>query len=120
LCLDDARFEELYLVVFRSVRRPAANLDLLKEHDDRAYEEAVETGGLLRYFKGEVNGRGECLSYCLWESRERAVAASASASHRKAARTTAQIYESYTVERYDLGKRERRLVFWRLEGGVAA
>jgi hypothetical protein len=113
LCLDDARFEELYLVVFRSVRRPAADLDLLKEHDDRAYEEAVEAGGLLRYFKGEVNGRGECLSFCLWESRERAVTASASASHRKAARTTAQIYESYTVERYELARGEAGDVVFR-------
>jgi hypothetical protein len=35
----------LYLVVFRSVRRPKADLDLLREHDDRAYAEALESGG---------------------------------------------------------------------------
>jgi hypothetical protein len=115
-CLDDARFEQLYLVVFRSVRRPTADLRLLKEHDNRAYEDAVESGGLLRYFKGEMNGRRECLSFCLWESRRQAIAASASASHRTAARITAQMYESYTVERYELARGEAGdVVFRRLD-----
>ena len=41
-------FDRLYLVVFRSVLRPSADLDLLREHDDRAYEVALESGGLLR------------------------------------------------------------------------
>jgi hypothetical protein len=56
-------FERLYLVAFRSLRRPDVDLDLLSEHDDRAYEEALESGGLLRYFKGHANERGECLSF---------------------------------------------------------
>src|SRR5919107_4661342 len=92
--LAGARFDRLYLVVFRSVRRLDADLKLLKEHDDRAYEAALEAGGLLRYFKGEMNERRECLSFCLWESRRQAIAASASASHRTAARGTAEMYES--------------------------
>jgi hypothetical protein len=89
-------------VVFRSVRRATADLGLLKEHDDRAYEAALEAGGLLRYFRGEMNERRECLSFCLWESREQAVAAAGGASHRNAARVTAKMYESYTLERYEL------------------
>ena len=40
--LADCTFERLYLVVFRSVRLPSADLDLLREHDDRAYEKALE------------------------------------------------------------------------------
>jgi hypothetical protein len=40
--LAGSAFERLYLVVFRSVRRPSADLDLLREHDDRAYEKALE------------------------------------------------------------------------------
>jgi len=39
--LSGCAFDELYLVVFRSVRRPDADLVLLREHDDRAYEEAL-------------------------------------------------------------------------------
>jgi hypothetical protein len=118
-CLGDARFEGLYLVVFRSVRRAAADLALLTEHDDQAYAAALEAGGLLRYFKGEVNGRRECLSFCLWESREQAVAASGSASHRRAAQLSAEMYLSYVLERYDLVKKGGRLVFRPLEGNVA-
>lgn len=103
-CLSEALFDRLYLVVFRSVRRATADLHILKEYDDRAYEEAVRAGGLLRYFKGQMNERRECLSFCLWESREQARRAAGGASHGKAARITAQMYESYRLYRYDLIK----------------
>ena len=116
--LGEAHFDLLYLVVFRSVRHPAADLKLLKAHDDRAYEDAIEAGGLLRYFKGEMNGRRECLSFCLWESRERAVTASGGASHRTAAQLTAQMYESYTLERYELLRGEAGDLVFRQLGGV--
>ena len=114
--LDGFPFDLLYLVVFRSVRRPDADLKLLKEHDDKAYEAALEAGGLLRYFKGEMNERRECLSFCLWESREKALEAAGGASHRTAASVTAQMYEFYTLERYELAKGTRGLVFHRLDG----
>ncbi len=119
-CLGDARFDRLYLVVFRSVRRSTADLELLKEHDDRAYEAALEAGGLLRYFRGEMNERRECLSFCLWESREQAVTASGGASHRNATQVTAEMYESYTLERYELtSDGAAGLLFRWLEGTTA-
>jgi hypothetical protein len=109
-------FDRLYLVVFRSVRRPTADLKRLKEHDDKAYDAALEVGGLLRYFKGEMNERRECLSFCLWEGREQAVAAAGGASHQTAAQLTARMYETYTLERYELAKEGMGgLVFRRLE-----
>jgi hypothetical protein len=113
--LADCAFERLYLVVFRSVRRASADLDLLREHDDRAYEKALESGGLLRYFKGEANELGECLSFCLWETRRQAIEAAGAASHRSAAKITVRMYESYMLERYWLKKvvsvRGERLIF---------
>jgi hypothetical protein len=113
--LAGCTFERLYLVVFRSVRRPSADLDLLREHDDRAYEQALESGGLLRYFKGEANERRECLSFCLWETREQAIEASGAASHQSAAEISVRMYESYVLDRYWLKKavraREERLIF---------
>ena len=124
--LGGARYDRLYLVVFRSVRRTSADLKLLKEHDDRAYEAALEAGGLLRYFKGDANERRECLSFCLWESREQAAGAASSASHRTAAGITQEMYESYVLERYELTRGEGGdLDFRRLDGvslreGVAA
>ena len=116
-CLDGVCFDRLYVVAFRSVRRASADLDLLREYDDRAYAEAERVGGLLFYFKGQMNERRECLSFCLWESREQARRASSSDSHRAAAEITAKMYESYTLERYYLIKHEagESLVFRRLE-----
>jgi len=109
--LSYCSFEQLYLVVFRSLRRPDVDLDLLREHDDRAYEEAKEIGGLLRYFKGHANERGECLSFCLWETREQAREAAGAASHRSAVGVTAQMYLSYSLERYWMRKVGENLVF---------
>jgi hypothetical protein len=97
-------FDRLYLVVFRSIRRPSADLELLREHDDRAYEKALESGGLLRYFKGEANELGECLSFCLWETRRQAIEAAGAASHQAAAEISVLMYESYVLERYWLKK----------------
>jgi hypothetical protein len=65
--LREAPFGRLYLVVFRSLRREGADLDLLRERDRLAHQEAIGMGGLLRYFKGEANERRGCLSFCLWE-----------------------------------------------------
>jgi hypothetical protein len=114
-------FDRLYLVVFRSVLRPSADLDLLREHDDRAYEEALESGGLLRYFKGEANKLGECLSFCLWKTRRQAIEATGTASHRSAADISVRMYESFMLERYWLKKvvsaREERLIFEPIEPG---
>jgi hypothetical protein len=102
--LASCAFERLYLVVFRSVRRPSADIDLLREHDDRAYEKALQSGGLLRYFKGEANEQRECLSFCLWETRGQAMRAAGAASHRSAAEISVRMYESYVLERYWLKK----------------
>ncbi len=113
--LGGCHFDRLYLVVFRSVRRPTADLDLLLEHDDRAYAEALESGGLLRYFKGHANERRECLSFCLWETREQAQKAASAGSHRSAAGISVEMYESYLLDRYWLkkvvGAAGERLVF---------
>ncbi len=99
--IADHPFDRLYLVVFRSVRRPDADLDLLRWYDDLAYAEALGSGGLLRYFKGDADGRGHCLSFCLWESREAAVRASGGKQHGRAADITARMYVSYDLERYE-------------------
>ena len=109
--LSRCLFERLYLVVFRSAWLPEADLDLLLEHDDRAFEEALASGGLLRYFKGHANELGECLSFCLWETREQAREAAGAPSHRSAAGVSAQMYLSYSLDRYWIEKVREKLVF---------
>jgi hypothetical protein len=50
--LGDARFERLYLVVFRSVLRATANLELLQEHDRRAHAEAPSKRAVFCFTSG--------------------------------------------------------------------
>jgi hypothetical protein len=117
-CLGDARFERLYLVVFRSVLRATADLELLWEHDRRSHAEALDVGGLLYYFRGDMNERRECLSFCLWESREQARRASRGSLHRAATGIVAETYESHILERYELmkvGETKGSLLFQPLE-----
>ena len=113
--LHSCTFDRLYLVVFRSVRRPNADLALLREHDDRAHEEALQIGGLLRYFKGHANDRGECLSFCLWETRDQAREAAEAASHKSAAEITARMYLSFALDCYWLKRGGEELIFERIE-----
>jgi hypothetical protein len=115
--LSGCAFDELYLVVFRSVRRPDADIVLLREYDDRAYEAALRSGGLLKYFKGHANDRNECLSFCLWETRDQAREAASAASHRSAAEITAQMYISYGLDRHWLKKTGKVLTFERIRSG---
>ena len=102
--LGDAHFERLYVVVFRSVLRATADLELLYEHDELAHAEAIEAGGLLFYFRGVINERRESLSFCLWENGEQARRASGGPSHQAAMGIVSEMYESYILERYDLVK----------------
>jgi hypothetical protein len=112
--LSGCSFDRLYLVVFRSVRRPDADLVLLRECDDRAYQGALRSGGLLRYFKGHANDRNECLSFCLWETRDQATKAANAASHESAADITARMYLSYILDRYWLKRAGEELIFERI------
>lgn len=109
--LERVPFGRLYLVVFRSVRRADADVELLRRRDDRAYRSARRSGGLLLYFKGDLDERRRCLSFCLWETREQAVRAAASAPHARAAEISERTYESYDLERYDLLRDDGRLHF---------
>lgn len=89
-----------YLVVFRSIRRPDADGELLTEFDDRAHAEARRAGGLILYFKGEPDADGACLSLCLWRSREEARAAIHLPRHRAAVGLATTMYASFHLERY--------------------
>ena len=94
-----------YLVVFRSVRRATADVDVLTEFDDHAHTEALGAGGLMYYFRGELGGDRECLSFCLWETQEQAKVALRLPRHQAAVRVAREMYESYLLERYILTKR---------------
>lgn len=111
VCLGEVPFDELFLVVFRSVRRPTADSKLLWELDEAAYAEARAAGGLLHYFRGGMDERRRCLSFCLWESAEHARSAVGRMAHDAAAEIWPKMYEHYALERYALKKLDGGLVF---------
>jgi hypothetical protein len=96
---------EWYLVAFRSVLRLEADEDRLKAFDDRAFEEAASAPGFVHYFKGPANEQGECLSFCLWDSRALARVASGRPAHIEAVAIAHSTYERYTLEFLRVRKR---------------
>jgi len=82
------------------VRRETADVALLTEFDDHAHMEAMGVGGLIYYFKGQLSERRECLSFCLWRTREQARAALHLPRHQDVVRAAREMYESYVLERY--------------------
>lgn len=99
--IDSGRW---YLVVFRSVCRPDADMALLIAADDLAFEDALRQPGFLHYFKGTPNARGECLSFCLWTDQAAAQHAGRQPAHQAAMQLVADMYVSYVLERYRIGK----------------
>jgi hypothetical protein len=93
----------LYLVVFRSQHYPDADRELLRQHDERAHNEAKRSPALLYYFGGTPDNEGYCVSFCLWTHAERAREATSTGSHHKAAVTLAdRMYVYFKLERYDI------------------
>ncbi len=103
--LADIEQGRWYLIVFRSMRRHDVDDELLGDHDDMAFAEAMSSGGLLRYYKGAMDRERRCLSLCVWEKRKQAEVATDLPQHRDAAQLTNRFYVWYDVERYILRKR---------------
>ena len=104
-CADGMSAGEWYLVCFRSVRRPGADEALLQELDDQAHLDASTAPGFVHYFKGHTTERGECLSFCLWDSRKMARSAAGRPAHAQASAIVGEMYASYRLEFYRVLKR---------------
>jgi hypothetical protein len=112
-CADESVEGEWYLVAFRSVQRVDADQEHLRRMDDAAHAEAAAAPGFVHYFKGPPNGRRECLSFCLWDSRREARETAGRPAHAAAVTVIAATYERYTLEFLRVTKRagERRFAF---------
>ena len=97
-CVPDVDPGEWYMVAFRSIRRADADEARLTAYDDWAHTEAMEALGFVHYFKGPANERGECLSFCLWNSRAEARAAAGRPAHVAAAALTFESYAQFRLE----------------------
>lgn len=87
-----------YLVAFRSVRKAGADEERLTLFDELAHQEAATSPGFVHYFKGPRAADGSCLSFCLWQTRADARAASGRPDHVRAVSLIDEMYESYTLE----------------------
>ncbi len=96
--LDSVDVGEWYMVAFRSIRRLEADESKLKAHDDWAHLEATYAPGFVHYFKGPTTVGGQCMSFCLWNSRAEARAAAGRPAHSAAAALTHEAYATYTLE----------------------
>ena len=96
---------EWYLVAFRSIRRADADEERLTLFDERAHQEAASSPGFVHYFKGPRSNDGACLSFCLWNSRADARAASGRPDHVLAVSLIDEMYESYTLEFHRVTRR---------------
>ncbi|KKK24879.1 hypothetical protein P175DRAFT_0521662 [Aspergillus ochraceoroseus IBT 24754] len=85
--------QSFYVVVFRSVLRETADLDLLYRLDFESHREAVESGGLLKYWFGVRNERRENLATCIWRSRHDARVGGTGPWHKKARGAARELYE---------------------------
>jgi hypothetical protein len=99
-CLASVDGADWYMVAFRSVRNEEADDRLLYELDARAHEEAIAHTGLVHYFGGELDAERRCLSFCVWEDRDRAATAAALPMHLDAIEAAVTMYDSYVLERY--------------------
>jgi hypothetical protein len=89
---------EWYMVAFRSILRADADVELLRRYDDWAHEEAATADGFVHYNKGPLAADRSCLSFCIWNSRAEARAASSRPAHRDAVALITQMYETYILE----------------------
>jgi hypothetical protein len=100
-----------YLVAFRSILRESADEARLWEYDHRAYDEASRSPGFVHYVRGLPTARRECLSFCLWKSRDQAREASRLPAHLEAIGLVQEMYERYVLEFLRVGKRSRATGF---------
>jgi hypothetical protein len=108
-CVSDVDPGEWYMVAFRSVRRAGVDEERLTAYDDWAHHEAMQAPGFVHYYKGPTMADGQCMSFCLWDSRTEARESAGRPAHTQAAALTHEAYATYTLEFH----RVRRVV----EGG---
>jgi hypothetical protein len=90
-------------------------LEELRKFDDSSYAAAVAAGGLIVYFRGSrregmvpsdpslgLNFAPDCMSFCVWESREQAQAGADSDEHAQAARRVGMWYASFALKKYTI------------------
>ncbi|MCJ1364088.1 hypothetical protein MMC16_003197 [Acarospora aff. strigata] len=106
-----------YVVVFKSRVPPTTDKSHLGRLDERSHEEAMESGGLLKYWFGTADpDTGRNLATCIWRERTDAKRGGAGEGHRRAMRETIGLYTEWKFEKLRLairgGGRDWDIVEW--------
>lgn len=107
---EEQDIQPLYLVVFRSQLKSGANIALLHEHDSNAHKAALESPALIHYFGGDPDEEGYALSFCLWTDAIEAKAISRDSRHAAAVEMVS-MYDSYSLEKYDIYHNNEEIMF---------
>ncbi|CCX13657.1 Similar to UPF0643 protein PB2B2.08; acc. no. Q9HDU7 [Pyronema omphalodes CBS 100304] len=103
-----------YIIVFRSQIQVTTNREDLGALDKAAHIEAVEGGGLLKYWFGTPDENGRNLATCVWRDRKDAKRGGAGEGHRRAMERVRGLYTEWKVERLRFSVTERAGE-WRIE-----
>lgn len=88
---------------------------VLHAFDDAARVDAEQQPGFNWYFADDVSEVGKARSFCLWDSREHAVAASQRLPHQEAvryamAKETSAVYDHYGIHKFRLERQANGLI----------
>ncbi|KAI4724832.1 hypothetical protein E4T49_07422 [Aureobasidium sp. EXF-10728] len=93
---------EFYVVSFRSQLSPTADPERLFDLDAFSHQEAMASGGLLKYWYGVKDENRRNLATCFWESRQHARDGGRGPWHAKARAAAAIWYDSIVFKTYVL------------------
>ncbi|KAJ5587729.1 uncharacterized protein N7459_003494 [Penicillium hispanicum] len=85
--------QTFYVVSFRSQLKPNVDQDRLHALDAYSHQEAVASGGLLKYWFGTKNDKEQNLATCIWRSRNDARLGGLGPWHAKARAAAKELYE---------------------------
>ncbi|PYH46209.1 uncharacterized protein BP01DRAFT_373211 [Aspergillus saccharolyticus JOP 1030-1] len=86
--------QSFYVVTFRSRLRADADGERLYLLDAHSHQEAMASGGLLKYWFGSKDAERRNLATCIWRSREDARLGGLGPWHKKARGAAREMYES--------------------------
>ncbi|OJK00435.1 hypothetical protein ASPACDRAFT_60264 [Aspergillus aculeatus ATCC 16872] len=86
--------QSFYVVTFRSRLRADADGERLYLLDAHSHQEAMASGGLLKYWFGSKDASHRNLATCIWRSREDARLGGLGPWHKKARGAAREMYES--------------------------
>ncbi|KAJ5893933.1 hypothetical protein N7495_005624 [Penicillium taxi] len=85
--------QSFYVVSFRSRLQPNVDQDYLTDLDAYSHQEAVASGGLLKYWFGTKNEQRQNLATCIWRNRNDARLGGRGPWHAKARLAARELYE---------------------------